>query len=139
MGPGLIMEKPILLDTGLIVDFFRGVDEAVAFVNNYHNRIILLSIMIAELYEGVKGNVEQNALQDCISLFCVVPVDAAVGKAGRIFRRDYGKSHGVGLADAILAATAEAENAEVKTLNTRHYPMFKNCNPAYKKKQRATK
>jgi predicted nucleic acid-binding protein len=39
----------------------------------------------------------------------------------------------MGLADAILAATAEAENAELKTLNTNHYPMFRNLRPAYNK------
>ena len=33
MGPGLIMERPILLDTDVLVDFFRGFDKAVAFVN----------------------------------------------------------------------------------------------------------
>jgi hypothetical protein len=37
----------------------------------------------------------------------------------------------VGLADAILAATAEAEEAELKTLNVKHYPMFSGLEPAY--------
>ena len=133
MGPGLIMGKPILLDTDVLVDFFRGFDKAVAFVNEYNDRIILSSIVVAELYSGVKGDAEKNALQHFISLFRVVPIDTAIGKAGGLYRRDYGKSHGVGLADAILAATAESENAELKTLNTKHYPMFKNLNPAYKK------
>lgn len=49
------------------------------------------------------------------------------------FLRDYGKSHGVGLADAIVAATAQIENAELKTLNTKHYPMLKGLQPAYVK------
>ena len=53
--------------------------------------------------------------------------------SGRLYRRDYGKSHGVGLADAILAATTETENAELKTLNTKHYPMLKGLRPPYKK------
>jgi predicted nucleic acid-binding protein len=72
-------------------------------------------------------------LQNFVSLFPVIPVDAEVGKAGGLYKRDYGKSHGVGLADAILAATAEAENAELKTLNTKHYPMLKGLKPAYNK------
>lgn len=72
-------------------------------------------------------------MQEFVSLFRVVPVNADIGKAGGLYKRDYGKSHGVGLADAILAATAEAENAELKTLNTRHYPMLKNLKPAYLK------
>jgi predicted nucleic acid-binding protein len=81
----------------------------------------------------VKTDAEQAALQDFISLFPVAPVTAEIGKAAGLYKRDYGRSHGVGLADAILAATAEAENAELKTLNTRHYPMLKNPRPAYRK------
>ena len=53
------MEKPILLDTDVLVDFFRGFDKAVAFVNEYNDRIILSSIVVAELYAGVKGDAEQ--------------------------------------------------------------------------------
>jgi predicted nucleic acid-binding protein len=37
------------------------------------------------------------------------------------------------LADAVIAATAQAENADLNTLNTRHYPMIKGLKPAYTK------
>jgi predicted nucleic acid-binding protein len=127
------MAKPILLDTDVLVDFFRGYSKAVAFINANNARIILSSIVVAELFAGVKGDAEQVALQDFISLFHVIPVSSEIGKAGGLYKRDYGKSHGVGLADAIMAATAEAENAELKTLNTKHYPMLKGLKPAYNK------
>ncbi|MBN2468249.1 MAG: type II toxin-antitoxin system VapC family toxin [Deltaproteobacteria bacterium] len=127
------MARPILLDTDVLVDFFRGYGKAVAFVNAHNARIILSSIVVAELFAGVKGNAEHAALQDFVSLFRVVPVNTEIGKAGGLYKRDYGKSHGVGLADAILAATAEAENAELKTLNTKHYPMLKDLKAAYNK------
>jgi predicted nucleic acid-binding protein len=133
MGPELIMARPILLDTDILVDFFRGHSEAVAFVNAHSSRVILSSIVVAELYAGVKGDEEKAALDSFISLFRVIPVSTEIAKAGGIYKRDYGKSHGVGLADAILVATAEAENAELKTLNTKHYPMLKNLKPAYSK------
>ncbi|MBE9580033.1 MAG: type II toxin-antitoxin system VapC family toxin [Proteobacteria bacterium] len=123
----------MLLDTDVLVDFFRGHSKAVAFVNAHSDRIILSSIVVAELYAGVKGDAEQVALEDFVSLFRVVPVDAEIAKTGGLYKRDYGKSHGVGHADAILAATAEAENAELKTLNTNHYPMLKGLRPAYTK------
>ena len=35
--------------------------------------------------------------------------------------------------DAIIAATAEAERADLKTLNVKHYPMIKGLKPAYRK------
>jgi predicted nucleic acid-binding protein len=127
------MTNPILVDTDVLIDFLRGYGKAVSFVNRYNSRIILSSIVIAELFAGVKGHVEKAALEGFISLFPVVPVNTHIAKAGGLYKRDYGKSHGVGLADAIIAATAEAENAELKTLNTKHYPMLKGLKPAYKK------
>ena len=127
------MAGPILFDTDVLVDFFRGHGRAVTLVKRHSARIILSSIVVAELFAGVKGDAEQAALENFVSLFRVVPVSAEIAKAGGLYKRDYGKSHGVGLADAILAATAEAENAELKTLNTKHYPMSKGLRPAYKK------
>jgi predicted nucleic acid-binding protein len=127
------MPRPILLDTDILVDFFRGHSKAVSFVNAHADRIILSSIVIAELYAGVKGDTEQAALDSFVSLFRVVPVTTEIAKAGGLYKRDYGKSHGVGLADAILVAAAEAENAELKTLNAKHYPMLKGLRAAYNK------
>ena len=127
------MAEFILLDTDVLVDFFRGHRKAVALVKARCPQIILSSIVVAELYAGVKGDAEEAALENFISLFRVIPVSAEIAKAGGLYKRDYGKSHGVGMADAILAATAQAENAELKTLNTKHYPMLKGLRPAYKK------
>ena len=127
------MAGSIVLDTDVLVDFLRGRSKAVAFVNAHSARIILSSIVVAELYAGVKGDAEQAALDDFVSLFRVASVNAEIAKAGGLYKRNYGKSHGVGLADAILAATAEIENAELKTINIKHYPMLEGLRPAYTK------
>ncbi|HRR35147.1 MAG TPA: type II toxin-antitoxin system VapC family toxin [Kiritimatiellia bacterium] len=127
------MSAPILLDTDVLVDFLRGHSKAVSLVKAWSDRMILPAIVVAELYAGVKGEDERVALDAFVSLFRVVPVTQAIAQAGGLLKRDYGKSHGVGLADAIVAATAQAENAELKTLNTKHYPMFKGLRPAYLK------
>lgn len=133
MGQVLIMAGSLLLDTDVLVDFFRGYSKAVTFVNANSFRIILSSIVIAELYAGVKGDAELSALENFVSLFRVIPVTSEIAKTGGLYKRDYGKSHGVGLADAIIAATCDAENADLKTLNIKHYPMIKGLNPTYKK------
>lgn len=127
------MARAILLDTDVLVDFFRGYSKAVALINANSSRIILSSIVVAELYAGIKGDAEQTAIDNFVSLFRVISVGVEIAKAGGLYKRDYGKSHGVGLADAILAATAEVENAELKTFNIRHYPMIKGLSPAYTK------
>jgi len=127
------MANPILIDTDVLIDFLRGHDKAVAFVNEFSSRIILSPIVVAELYAGVKGNAKLTVLENFISLFRVVPLTAEIAKIGGLYKRDFGKSHGVGLADAILAATADKEKAELKTLNVKHYPMFGGLEAAYKK------
>ncbi len=125
--------KPVLPDTDVLVDFLRGCAQAVAFLNAVSDRIILSSIVIAELYAGVRGEAEEAVLDDFVALFPVIPVTARVAKIGGLYRRDFSRSHGVGLADAILAATAEVENAELGTLNVKHYPMLEGLQPAYRK------
>ncbi len=133
MGSEVAMERPILLDTDVLVDFLRGHKQAVAFVTENADRIVLSAIVVAELYSGVRGDVEEAALGDLIGLFRVGDVTSEIARSGGLFRRDYGTSHGVGLADALLAATAVSEGAELATLNARHYPMIKGVRPAYRK------
>jgi predicted nucleic acid-binding protein len=105
----------------------------VTFVNAKSSQIILSSIVVAELYAGVKGDAELTALENFVSLFRVIPVTSEIAKKGGLYKRDYGKSHGVGLADAIIVATCDAENAKLATLNIKHYPMIKGLSPTYKK------
>ena len=133
MGSELTVGRPILIDTDVIVNYLRGRKAAVAFVKSHAARILLSSIVVAELYAGVKGDQEMAILDDFISLFRIVPVTGDIAKTGGLHKRDYNKSHRVGLADAILAATAQFENAELKTLNVKHYPMLTGLKPAYSK------
>lgn len=125
--------RTILVDTDELIDFLRGCNKANSFIVEYSDQIVLSPIVIAELYTRVKGAHELAVLDNFVSQFRIAPVTANIARAGGLYKRDFGNSHGVGLADAILAATAETENAELKTLNVKHYPMFKKLEPAYPK------
>jgi predicted nucleic acid-binding protein len=82
MGQGLIMAESLLLDTDVLIDFLRGYRKAVNFVNANSSRIILSSIVVAELYAGVKGESELKVLENFISLFRVIPVTSEIAKTG---------------------------------------------------------
>ncbi len=127
------MTRPLLVDTDVLIDFFRGHRKAVVFVNRYSSKIVLSSIVVAELYAGAKADPELDVLANFVSLFRIIPVTPEIARTGGLYKRAYGKSHGVGLADAIIAATCEVEKAELKTLNVKHYPMVKGLKPAYRK------
>jgi predicted nucleic acid-binding protein len=127
------VSAPVLPDTDVLVDFLRGTGKAVSLIRAHADRTILSAVVVAELYAGVKGSKEEETLDAFVGLFKVVPVTAALARAGGLLKRDFSKSHGVGIADAIVAATAQAEGAELLTLNVRHYPMIKGLRPAYVK------
>lgn len=91
-----------LMNTDVLIDFLRGKDKAISFIDEFSPHIILSPIVIAELYAGVKGTNELTVVDNYISLFHVVSIDSEIAKAGGLYKRDFGKSHGVGLADAIL-------------------------------------
>ena len=127
------MPKAILIDTDVMIDFLRGNPQAVTLVKTHSSHIILSAIVVAELYAGVRGNKELQTLDRLVSLFRIVPVSPELARTGGLLKNEYTKSHGTGLADAIIAATAQAEQAELQTLNTKHYPMLKGLQPPYRK------
>jgi predicted nucleic acid-binding protein len=126
------MTADCLVDTDVLVDFLRGNAKAVTFVRDYADRIVLSSIVLAELYAGASGEEELAKLDSLPRLFPVLSVTAEIGRSGGLLKAEYGRSHGLGLADALLAATARHHGLVLKTLNVRHFPMFPGLEPPYR-------
>ena len=125
--------KPVLPDTDILIDYLRGHEKAVAFIKARMDRIVLSTIVVAELYAGIERHEEKEAIDALVEVFPVLPITLDLAKEGGRLKRQYQKSHGIGLMDALIAATVAAGNAELKTLNVKHYPMFKGLKPPYKK------
>ena len=117
------MPEPAFLDTDVLVEYLRGSDEAAHFVESQERDLLISAITVAELWAGVKGNEEEKALEGFLLAFRVVAIDDEVGKQGGLLRQQYGPSHGTGLADALVAASAMKERATLVTFNTKHFPM----------------
>jgi len=124
-----------LIDTDIIVDYLRGNPQATKFLEKTipNSFCAISTITIAELYVGVREGTERPILDQFIKEFHIVVMNERIAERGGLFRRDYGKSHGVGLADAIIAATANEIEARLITLNKKHYPMLKNVHVPYQK------
>jgi predicted nucleic acid-binding protein len=124
------MNPKLLIDTDVLVDFLRGLPKAVKYIKAHSEEVIISAITVAELYSGVRDE-ERRQLDDFISLFDVIPASHAIAKTGGLYKQQYHKSHGIGLADAIIAATSVITEAELKTLNTKHFPMLKGLRTPY--------
>ncbi len=126
-------DSSVLIDTDVLVDYLRGQVNAVACLESVTERLLISAITVAELYAGVREGTERQALDMFLSAFEVVVVDQAISQQGGLYRRDLGKSHGVGLADALIAATAEELGATLVALNQKHFPMLVNVTVPYTK------
>ncbi|MGL5135693.1 MAG: type II toxin-antitoxin system VapC family toxin [Planktothrix sp.] len=127
------MNERLLIDTDVLIDYLRANSQSVDFLENLTQLLLISSITVAELYAGVREGKERTALNNFISVFEVVPIDEKIATLGGLYRRDYGKSHGVGLADALIAATANIKQAKLVTLNQKHFPMLTDLIIPYKK------
>ena len=122
----------LLVDTDILIDFFRNYPPAVEYIKVNRSRICLSPIIIAEIYSGVLKS-EEETIRQFISVFPVEPVSRATAERGGYLKREYGPSHGISLADALIAATAIEKGFGLATLNVKHFPMLDNLEPAYTK------
>jgi predicted nucleic acid-binding protein len=81
-------------------------------------------ITVGELFAGAREGDERTALDAMLSTFHVLPLDGDIAAQGGLLWRDCGKSHGVGLNDALIGATALLHGRRFATLNGKHYPML---------------
>jgi predicted nucleic acid-binding protein len=127
------MSARLLIDTDVLIDYLRGQAQAVAYLEGRAETLLVSAITVAELFAGVREGKERTSLSAFLSAFEVVAVDAVIAERGGLFRRDYGRSHSTGLADALIAATAEHVRAHLVTLNRRHFPMLSEVHVPYSK------
>ena len=127
------MAERLLIDTDVLIDYLRDRAEAVSYLESLTESLLVSVITIAELYAGVREGAERTKLDEFIRAFEIVPVDREIAIRGGLYRRDYMKSHNVGLADALIAATVEFRQAKLVTLNSKHFPMLANVVVPYQK------
>lgn len=127
------MAGPLLLDTDILIDYLRGQVKAIAFLKKTRRRLLVSALTVAELHVGVREGAERQVLDDFLGLMEVVAVTPEIARLGGLWRRDYGKSHGTGLIDALIAATAEVSGFTLATLNEKHFPMLEAVLVPYRK------
>jgi hypothetical protein len=124
------MSTKLLFDTDVIIDFFRGKERAVDYVKSNLENFALSVITIAELYAGMQKH-EKQEIDEFVSVVPVIQVSVQIAKTGGILKLEYGAAHGIGIADALMAATAIEENLQLVSLNIKHYPMFPHLEQPY--------
>jgi predicted nucleic acid-binding protein len=66
---------------------------------------------------------EEGQLEYFLSGFRNIVLTGQIAEIAGRYLNKYRKSHGINMADAIIAATAKLTDSKLYTLNTKHYPM----------------
>ena len=127
------MSERLVIDTNVLVDHFRKLPAAIDFISKLVRRPVISAITVGELFAGVREGKEREEIERFLSRTVVLDVDEQIAIRAGLMLRQFQKSHAVGLADALIAATADAEGARIVTLNTKHFPMFNDVLVPYQK------
>ena len=114
-----------IIDTDILIDATKGHEDATSFLVRQQVLEIQISIISAiELVVGCRDKVEltqtQKFLQDCT----VLPVTATASQIAYQLVESFYLSHGLIMADALIAATALERNLTLYTRNIRHFRMI---------------
>lgn len=122
----------MLFDTSVLIAHLRGDGRATELLLSVSTAQRLASVLARFEIEGGMRSGERASVAGLFDSMRLVPVtDAIARRAGEHLRR-FRRSHGgIDLVDYVIAATAEAHDAPLQTLNVRHFPMFKGLTPAF--------
>lgn len=123
----------ILVDTDVLIAHLRGVPTARDWLRQARRAdpLAVSVVTIAELTGGMRS-AERRDVGRLLSAFRAEPVTEVIARRAGEFMREYRRSHGgVGIADYLIAATAEERGLRLATLNTRHFPMFDDLEPPF--------
>lgn len=123
----------MLVDTDVLIDYLRGLPQAVQFIEKHHAVVHVSSVSVAELYQGVRDGREMELLSSTINALSVLPLAGEIARKAGIYRRDHRDRLGSGLADCMIAATASHHGLRLVTLNQRHFAMLEDVIVPYRK------
>ena len=94
-------------------------------------RPICSEITRIEVLQGIRDR-ERRSTEELFQVIRWMSVDERIARlAGELGQRWAGSHRGIDLADLVVAATAQALDADVATSNIRHFPMFPGLRSPY--------
>lgn len=121
----------VLLDTSVVIDILRSFPAAMEFARALYEQPTCSEVTRVEVLRGVRSD-ERMITQRLLGTFQWIGVDATIAKRAGEIGRSYRRSHpGIGIADLLIAATAQELGLALVTGNVKHFPMFEGLQAPY--------
>lgn len=113
-----------LPDTNVFSRIFKGNLVVAEFIENL--KVVIDATIYIECLQGSKSNTEKRIIKKVLDNFPLLPLTPSISKRAIKLIDDYSNSHGLLLADALIAATALENNLTVLTYNASDFQFIQN-------------
>lgn len=112
----------VLCDTNIFIHAFNGDTETISALQSIgYDNILLSSITVMELYQGMGNKKELQEMKKKIKFYDVIELDVEISKRAIQLIDQFNLSHGLLIPDAIIAATAVVHRIELFTYNVKDF------------------
>lgn len=122
----------LLLDSTILISHLRGDERARDLLLGHSRDQVLVSVLSRTEIEGFMRSHERSAVARLFSSITTKDVTDLIARRAGAWLRQHRASHpGIDLVDYLIAATAVEHEAELVTLNVKHFPMFGDLSPPW--------
>ena len=115
--------KLIIVDTDILIDAGRNVNEALNCLQQIEQRLpaAVSSVTQMELIIGCRNKNELDSLDQFLDRYHIIRLNEQISDTAVDLLKRYRLSHGLLIADALIAATAIISDLSFLSKNQRHY------------------
>ena len=119
-----------IVDTDILIDVGRGDEEAIAYLKNLEvDSTLTVSVVTQmELIIGCQNKKELRSTERFLKRFEILNLNEHISQIAVDLLREYRLSHGLLIADAIIAATAISFGLPLVSKNRKDYRFIGNLN-----------
>lgn len=116
----------VLIDSDILIEVLRGRNLAIVArwseLGGSEAALLYSPVSAAELWAGARLG-EYETLDALFRTLRCTTIDEPTGRQAGMYLQKYRRSHGLEIADALIAACATSNGAALWTRNRKHYPM----------------
>lgn len=113
----------MLIDTTVFIDLFRGKNSAKQYLLDLKETVKISRVTQMELIFGSRSKNEMSLIKKQLASLGVeiIEIDSEISKlAGKLLEEKF-HSNGLGIMDALIAATAISQSEKLATHNIKHF------------------
>ncbi|MBA3779348.1 MAG: type II toxin-antitoxin system VapC family toxin [Chloroflexi bacterium] len=124
-----------LIDTNILIDHLRGRPEAHALLAKAvedGQELWGITVTRTEVLAGMRASEEPPTLELLAQLRWLDVTSGLADEAGMLARLHHRSHPGIETVDYLIAAATQALEADLQTLNVKHFPMFEGLIAPYR-------